>query len=134
MPRRSRTAVALILLGFFWAPAAHAGLNLDRLSSRDIQRVDGVLGELAPIINDHSAKENLATLTFQELYAPLDSKERKFLIQFERLDGKKLGVKIPFRGFSTGQEPLVVIKGQMIRDKNGKIKEWPPQYLPSHVY
>lgn len=126
--------IAFILVVLLLTSSAYANLNLDHLSPHDIQHVNGVLEKLAPIIQARSAQENLATLSFQELYAPLDSKDQKFLKQFEHLDSKKLGVKIPFHEFSTGKEPLVVIKGQMIRDQSGKLQEWPPQYLPPHVY
>ncbi len=110
-----------------------AGLSLDRLSTKDIAMRKIILKKLEPLIQERQKKENLATLTFHELYAPLKKKEKEFLKKFRNLDAKKLGVKIPFRGIAAGQEDLIVIKDQKVK-RDGKPAFLPPQFLPKNVY
>ncbi len=112
-----------------------AELNLTKLSDEDISHVQELMVKLEPLIKERDQKENLSTLTFAELYAPINKEDQAFLKQFETLDPKAVGVKIPFRQFATGEEELVIIKGQMIKDnKTGEMKELPPQFLPPNVY
>ncbi len=106
--------------------------NFDHLPDRDIQQVRNLLKKLEPLIQEREKKKNLSTLTFPELYAPLDQDEKKFLKKFQALKGKKLNVKIPFREIATGQEKLVTITGQKVKIKNEE-KELPPQFLPEEV-
>jgi len=115
------------------AAPALAGLNVNRLPETDVEAVKNLIEKLTPLIKERDERQNLATLTFPELYAPLNKEEQKFLKSFQKLDGKKLGVKIPFRGIATGKEELVVIQGQKIRVKDEE-KELPPQFLPPEVY
>jgi D-alanyl-D-alanine carboxypeptidase len=122
------------LLGIFLlACPALAALNTDKLSDADIARVKDLLAKLEPLIKSREAEESLATLTFEQLYAPLNDEERAFLEQFKNLDGPKLGVSIPFRGIATGKEELVVIKDQQIT-LNNEPYTIPPQYLPPEPY
>jgi len=122
----------------FACPASvFSELNVDRLPTEDIVRVKGLIEKLAPLIKERDEQQNLSTLTFSELYAPLNKKERKFLKSFQKLDGKKLGVKIPYRGIATGKEELYVVKWQKITvTKDGKTGEeiLPPQFVPLNVY
>ena len=108
-------------------------LDLDRLSENDIKRVQNLLDQLTPLMKEREARENLATLTFPELYAPLDQENKTFLKKFEDLKAEDLKIKIPFRGMATGAEDLVVIKGQKIKMEQEE-KELPPQYLPKGVH
>lgn len=112
---------------------AFAALNVDRLTDADIAQAKKILAELEPLIREREAKENLSTLTFEELYAPLNESDRNFLKSFQDLSAKDIGVRIPFREIATGKEPLVVIKGQKVAI-DGKLKELPPQFLPPDVY
>ena len=114
-----------------------AELNLDALPRKDIMMVKGLLKKLKPLINGREADSTLATLTFDELYAPLNEKESQFLRNFQGLDAEALKVKIPFRGIATGNEPLTKITGQRVRYiniQNGASRELGAQYLPEHVY
>ena len=128
----------IILMVLCLSTPVFADLNLDRLSGKDVQKVQNLIEKLDPLIKERDAKENLSTLTFPELYAPLNDGEKAFLKNFETLDAKELGVRIPFRQFATGEEELIVIKGQTIkaRNKDGQWeeKELPPQFLPPNVY
>ncbi len=112
-----------------------ATVNIEKLSDDDIVRVKGMLEKLTPMLEARRSQQTLATLTFDELYAPLTTDEQQFLRQFQNLNGSELGVKIPFRGMATGKEELVVLKGQRVKDlEKGGTKEVPPQFLPKNVY
>lgn len=110
-----------------------AAIDTARLSEEDIAKVRLLLEKLQPMIKEREAAQTLATLTFEELYAPLDEGERAFLKEFQDIDAGAVGVTIPFRGIATGKENLVVIKDQQII-MNGKPFIIPPQYLPVKPY
>jgi len=119
------------------AAPALAALDLDTLPQKDVMMVKALLKKLEPLIKKREADSTLATLTFDELYAPLNEKESRFLRDFQGLDAKALHVKIPFRGIATGKEPLKKIAGQKVRCinvQNGASRELGVQYLPEHVY
>ena len=114
-----------------------ADLDLNTLPRKDIMMVKTVLKKLKPLIKEREADSTLATLTFDELYAPLNEKESRFLRDFQGLDAKALNVRIPFRGIATGKEPLTKISGQRVRYiniQNGASRELGVQYLPENVY
>jgi LAS superfamily LD-carboxypeptidase LdcB len=116
---------------------AFADLNLDNLSRKDIMMVKALLKKLEPLVKKREAQSTLATLTFDELYAPLNEKESRFLRSFQELDAKELNVHIPFRGIASGKEPLKKIAGQRVRYiniQNGASRELGVQYLPKQVY
>jgi LAS superfamily LD-carboxypeptidase LdcB len=119
------------------AHPAFAGLNLDGLPQKDIMLVKALLKKLEPLIQERKARHTLATLTFEELYAPLNRRQSRFLKEFQELDAKALNIRIPFRGIATGKEPLKKITGQKVRYVNvqkGALRELDAQYLPEHVY
>ena len=110
-------------------------LNVERLSGQEILKVRELISTLSPLILEREKRGDLATLTFEELYAPLSEGQRVFLKNFQDLDGKKLGIKIPYRGLATGQETLVPVKGQAVRihDKEA-LQALPVQFVPPDVY
>ena len=132
---RAKFFKVILMAGFlfFIARGANAELNLKRLCDEDIKRVENLITKLTPLIKERDTKENLATLTFPELYAPLNKEEQEFLKSFQNLKAKKVGVKIPYRGMATGKEDLAVIKGQKVKMK-GEPTQLPPQFLPRDVY
>lgn len=118
-----------------------AELNTEKLSAEDIVKVKNLIKKLEPFIHSRDKTKDLAKLTFEELYAPLNKEEQDFLKQFEKLDAKKLGVKIPFRGFATGKEDLKLIVGQKVKvigeakkKTKKEYRELAPQFLPPNVY
>jgi hypothetical protein len=127
-----QAAFGLALL-FCFTASAFVSLDPNRLSDNDIKMVENLLAKLAPLIKQHDDKKNLATLTFDELYGPLDPNQSSFLKSFQNLNAKDLNVKIPFRGIATGKEKLVTITGQNIKIK-GEPNELPPQFLPPQIY
>lgn len=120
-------------------------LDLDGFSTKDVQMTRQIISKLQPVIRARDAQESLATLTFEELDTPLTKKERKFLKQFRELRRQEIGIKIPWRGLSTGESDLIAIKGQKVKDKvkvrkEGKLetvivnRTLPPQFLPLTAY
>ena len=129
----------ILIVSLMSSYSSWAELNIERLSKTEIKHVQDILQKLLPLIQERQKKENLATLAFSELYAPLSKDDQNFLKQFQGLDAKVLGVKIPFREIATGKEDLVVIRDQQIRSKDPKTgefkKKWlTPQFLPKNVY
>ncbi len=128
--------LSLVSIVVLFVSPVHAALNLDRLSEKDIKKVESLLVKLTPLIQKREQEKNLATLTFDELYRPLTKRERSFLKNFRNLDAKKLNVRIPFQGIATGKEDLVLIRGQMVGvpGKPGETRILAPQFLPPEVY
>lgn len=125
--------VAVLCVALFSAGPVWAALNYDRLSAADIKKRAQIMKVLVPYMQDRAGQGDIATLTFEQLYQPLTKTQRKFLQQFRALDGKELKVKIPYQGLATGQEDLVVIKGQKIKIK-GELTTLAPQFLPRPVH
>ena len=120
---------------------AAAELNIYQLSKEDTARVKALIKKLEPFIHQRDKTKDLARLTFDELYAPLNSQEQAFLKSFQNLKAKDLGVKIPFRQFATGKEDLIVIVKQMVKVRDHQkentkkdYRELAPQFLPRNVY
>ncbi|MCR4337998.1 MAG: D-alanyl-D-alanine carboxypeptidase family protein [Candidatus Omnitrophica bacterium] len=109
-----------------------ADFNKDKLNDEDIVRVQNLLAKLEPLIKEREAAQSLATLTFDEVYSPLNEEDKAFLKEFQNLKGDELGVTIPYRQIATGKENLVVMKNQKILLK-GEPYVIPPQYLPPNV-
>lgn len=108
-------------------------VNVDSLARRDRENVVRILGKLDPVITERRARRDLAALTIEELYAPLDAQEQAFLRRFEDLDVAQFNQSIPYQGISQVQPELVIITGQKINPSTGP-EEIPPQFLPKPVY
>lgn len=130
--KRLQILFALGLTLVLFQPA-FAALDADKLSVEDAGRVQNFLTRVEPLIKEREAAQSLATLTFGDMEAPLNTDERALFNEFRNLKGDELGVTIPFRGIATGKEELVVLKDQQIQIA-GKPAILPPQYLPPNVY
>lgn len=108
-------------------------VNVDKLPQSDRAIVVRILGKLDPVIAEKRAKGDIAALTIEELYAPLDAQEQAFLRRFEDLDVAQFNQSIPYQGISQVQPELVIITGQKINPPTGP-EEIPPQFLPKPVY
>jgi LAS superfamily LD-carboxypeptidase LdcB len=126
------TFLIVLLLLSFTVPA-DAALDLNRLSAKDIKAVQRLLAKLAPLVKERREEQNLAALTFEELYAPLGKTDRDFLRSFQNLDAAKLDIALPYRGIAAGKQDLVNIRGQKIISA-GKPRTLPPQFLTKQVY
>ena len=136
---RKLTQIILLLTFLLSAGVVYAGLDLERLSLDDIKMADEVMTKLGPLIQARQGKgEGMPLLTFEELYRPLNVPEKTFVKKFLHLDGRKLGVKIPYRGYAGAETKFVEIKGQVVADPTaggkGKKITIPRQYLPEEVY
>ena len=128
----SKLICFIFVLSFLSAGIAFAGLNLDRLSPSDVNQVKDILAALEPLINERNGNNSLASLRFDDLYAPLNEGQKNFLKQFETLDANALSVKIPYLGIAEGNEEFVILRGQQIK-VDGKPYVIPPQFLPKDV-
>jgi len=117
---------------FLFNASALAELDINRLSVPDVNKVEILLNKFAPLIKERREKNNLASLTLDELRATLTESQKIFLKNFENLDAHTLSVKIPYLGIAAGNEELVIIKGQKIK-VNGQFQALPPQFLPKDV-
>jgi hypothetical protein len=135
IPRKIFFGLVVLLLGgcasFPRAPAIE--LNVERLSPGHIAQAKALVVKLEPFIKVMDQEGELPFLTLKELESPLNSEERHFLRAFRDLPAAKVGVRIPFRGFSQGEKDLVRLEGQKLLAK-GKEKELPPQFLSPRVY
>jgi LAS superfamily LD-carboxypeptidase LdcB len=109
-------------------------INVERLSDADRAMVQRVLEKLLPLITERRQKSNLATLVFEELYAPLDEEEKDFLKRFQAIDPNLLDLTIPYQGIPRETPELIIIKGQKVRPAKGKAWTIPPQFLPKEVH
>ena len=140
--RKTALLTVVVLAGVLAsAGPVRAELDLDKLADADIQMVKGLIKTLEPLILGRDKTKDLAKLTFDELYAPLNAEQKRFLRQFQHLNAKTLSVKIPYRQIATGKEKLVVITGQKVKVRDHKKegtdkdeRELAPQFLPPDVY
>ncbi|MBM4103084.1 MAG: M15 family metallopeptidase [Planctomycetes bacterium] len=129
--------VCLGLLGtgvLFVAGCGGSNINVARLSDADRAVVEQVVKKLEPMIAQRRSQGDIAALSFEELYLPLNGEERAFLRQFQNLDTRLLNITIPYQGIPSKTPDLVVIKGQMMKLAENKTQEIPPQFLPRDVY
>jgi len=128
---------ALAILFLSVSGIAYAGLDLERLSPDDIKMADEVMAKLGPLIKERQDKGTAPVIVFGDLYRVLDVPQETFVKKFLQLDGKKLGIKIPYRGYIEPGTNLVEIKNQVVGDPasgKGKVRVIPRQYLPEEVY
>lgn len=118
----------------FIAGCACTPISVVKLSDKDRTMVERVLVKLNPLITERKSKGDIAALTFEELYAPLDGEERTFLRRFQGVDTSQLNISIPYRGTPSKAPELVVIRGQVIKTAKNESREIPPQFLPKDVY
>jgi len=123
--------ISFLLCGVFYNISG--AFDIARLSEPDIVMVDRVLNKLGPFIKQREADATTPTITFDDLYSSLDGEERDFLDAFRGMDLKDLGIKIPYLGEFEPPPDMVVLKGQIIKTKDGE-KELPPQFVPKDVY
>jgi LAS superfamily LD-carboxypeptidase LdcB len=112
--------------------AGCGGGNIDvvRLSEPDKVMVE----RLEPMIEQRRGQGDIAALTFEELYSPLDSQEQTFLRHFQNLDTELLNITIPYQDIPSKTPDLVIIKGQIMKLAENETQEIPPQFLPREVY
>lgn len=133
MTKGFSTVLFILSALLFSTSSADAALDVNCLTQQDVKKVESLIAKLTPLIKQRREKQNIATLTFEELYAPLDQANQNFLRSFQNLDSKQLDIKLPYRGIANGKEEFVVLRGQKIM-ANGKPQTVPPQFLTREVY
>jgi LAS superfamily LD-carboxypeptidase LdcB len=112
----------------------HSHINIVKLSNQDEAMVGRILEKLNPLITERRQKEDLPALTFEQLYTPLDEKERTFLRAFQDMDTQSLHITIPYQGIPRHAPQLIAIRGQKICLLPNDCNELPPVFLPKNVY
>jgi LAS superfamily LD-carboxypeptidase LdcB len=126
--------MGLAAAGVLCIAGCGGGINVVKLSDRDRAMVERVVKRLEPRIEQRRGQGDIAALTFDELFAPLDGEEKTFLRRFGNLDTKLLNITIPYQGIPAKTPDLVVIKGQIMKLAENETEEIPPQFLPREVY
>lgn len=117
----------------FQAGCVSTPINVAKLSEQDRAMVVRALVKLDPVVAERRSKGDIATLTFKDLYAPLDNAERAFLRRFEKLDTHPLNLTISYQGIPQTPPQLVAIQGQIMNTPKGR-QEIPTQFLPKAAY
>jgi hypothetical protein len=131
-----RLLLTLMMSGLFLGGSsfqARAELALERLPENQILQVQKILALLLPMIKEREAAETLATLSFEELYAPLSEEDRTFVRLFQTFDPVKAGIETKWQGLADGEIKLKAVQNQIIR-KEGAPFVIPTQYVPPKVY
>ena len=106
----------------------------DILNQDEIKMVEAILLKLEPLVSEKTKNGLMPLLNFEELYVPLNAKDKEFLQLFLNLDAKKLGVVLPYRGFAQKDTKFVALQGQIVKDAQGNPKKIDGQFLPQEVY
>ena len=128
------TKILCFIFSFvFFGPSVLYALNVEKLSDKEARIVDSFLERLTPLIEEKKKKNNANLLTFDELYAPLDRKEKKLLKKIQGLKPKQLGVRTPRQKEEKNAKPFKEITGQKIR-LDGKRTSLPPQAVSPEAH
>jgi len=132
--RTNRWILVFLTLALLWGGGspANADLALERLPENQIAQVQRILAVLQPMIQAREASETLATLSFEELYAPLGENDREFVREFQHFEPIKAGIETKWHGIADGREKLKAVQRQTIR-KSGALFVIPTQYVPPRV-
>ena len=134
-PKSRNKSFAIFLVFFhalFFCPL-HAAVDIHRLTDDQILRVQNILEKLKSTIQKKEVLGVLPSLSYEELYAPLNLEEKKLIKEIQHLDQKSLVFKFPFLGIKSSPKNLFRIDGQEI-EKDGTKKKLSAQYLPDEVY
>jgi len=130
---RFSIGIAAVCMGFLYGCTA-GRINIAALSPEDRQHVESIIDRLGPMIQQRRIQEDLAALTFEDLFVPLDKKQKSFLRRFLNLDVRRLQLTIPYQGIPTQTPDFIALRGQTITRTDGRTEELPVQFLPIPVY
>lgn len=126
------TACAATQIAPIPAEGMQAGISTDGLNERELAVLEKILAKLNPFVEERSRQGTQATITFEELYRPLDAEENTFLNTLRNIKPEALGVKTPYLGFGNGSSRLIRLDQSYI-DTTGVKVDIPSQYLPEKV-
>ena len=124
-----RKSIAAGLFCFLAGSPVASALNVQRLEPAELDQLKAVLAVLDPAIEQRRKDGNAAMLTWDELYAPLDTGGRAFLDAFRALRAKDLGATSHYSGENTGAAQIVAVPEQRFA-KDGQETPIDKQYLP----
>jgi hypothetical protein len=135
MQKRLIVSVFLVSLLGCSSQRMQLSLDLDRLSDGDIKRVNAILKNLEPIIENRKKEETHVLIACSELCSYLSLDQKYFLKSLRDLNPASVGVKIPYRGFATGKEEMIPLKNQVVRVRGkNELYHIPTQYLPRNIF
>ncbi len=124
---------AAIEFGLSFSPLPAVALPLDQLQADQIEQVKGILKALDPLVEEKKKKGTAPLLSFEDLYAVLNSGQIVFLEEVRRVDPLALAGSSQRRPPPSGHDQFVRIDKQVVL-KEGKPVVLDPQYLPVPVY
>jgi LAS superfamily LD-carboxypeptidase LdcB len=122
------------LAALFLSGCAGSSINIHRLSERHFLMRRQVLDRLDPLIEQRRQRGDLATLSFEDLYRPLNSSQKRFVQSFLAINPQTLQIATPACDSAVRPSDLVVLGDQIIRPDNGDPWTIKPQFLPRPVY
>ncbi len=105
------------------------GISTERLSEQDITLLESVRRALVPLVDRRKGVGTAPLLTFEELYAPLNSDQRVFLDRMRALDPSKLGGSSRKLPLPSGKETFIRLDRQVILREDKPVR-LDTQYLP----
>lgn len=124
----SRFSFFSVLTAAFFLAQNSWALNVEKLEPQEAQTREAILKTLEPVIAPKKQDGTAILLKWDELYAPLDPEERKFLDDFRSLRGEALGATSHYFGEFVKMDLAPVGKQSVTKD--GQAKPLDPQYLP----
>lgn len=110
-----------------------SAVSVHRLSDEEITLLQTILERLRPLVEERKQAGTAPLLTFEELFAPLDLSQIRFLERIRALDPDSLGGSSRRLPLPTGRERFVRLDSQLLwRDKEPQ--QIDAQYLPQPVY
>ena len=124
---------AVIEFGASLSSMPAAALPLDQLQADQIEQVQATLRVLDPLVEERKKEGTAPLLSFEELYALLDSSQIVFLEEIRQIDPALLHGSSQKRPLPSAKDRFVRLDGQVIL-RDGKPVVLDPQYLPVPVY
>ncbi|MEN6307911.1 MAG: M15 family metallopeptidase [Anaerohalosphaeraceae bacterium] len=109
-------------------------INLVSLAEPDRAMVESVLSGLDSIISERRQQQTLTTLTFEDLYAPLEENQRVFLKAFASIDLNRLNLDVQQQNIPSTPPELVIIESQTLPFPAGQAYITQTQFLPKDIY
>jgi len=110
-----------------------SALDVHRLDTPDIERLQSVLKTLEPLITAKKQDGTANLLTWEQLYQSLSAEQRSFLDGFRAIKAETLGATSHYFGELAGQADLVPVGAQTTM-KTGVTTTLDPQYLPRQTF
>ena len=131
--RRPLSWIILALVLFFLRPAPCAALSLEQLNDSEKSLLHSAVEMLDPVIAERRNAGTAPMLTFEELYAPLQPPQIRFLQQFLQLDPLAVGGSSRKLPPPSEKDRFVRLDNQTVV-RGGAPASLDRQYLPAPAY